>query len=59
MIDTEIHMQRTTVLRPSASAKRETGGVKTRNLIIAAVLTGILIIGAAIIQFSTDARFMK
>jgi hypothetical protein len=33
-------------------------GVKTRNLIIAAVITGTLILGAFIIQFATDPRFL-
>jgi hypothetical protein len=36
----------------------ETGSVKTRNLIIAAVITGALILGAFIIQFATDPRFL-
>lgn len=33
-------------------------GVKTRNLIIAAVITGSLILAAFIIQFATDPRFL-
>ena len=37
---------------------RETRAVKTRNLIIAAVITGTLILGAFIIQFATDPRFL-
>ena len=36
----------------------ETAGVKTRNLIIAAVITGALILGAFIVQFATDPRFL-
>lgn len=36
----------------------ETEGVKTRNLIIAAVITGALILGAFIVQFATDPRFL-
>jgi hypothetical protein len=36
----------------------ETDLVKTRNLIIAAVITGTLIVGAFIIQFATDPRFL-
>ncbi len=32
--------------------------MKTRNLIIAAVITGTLILGAFILQFATDPRFL-
>lgn len=36
----------------------ETDAVKTRNLIIAAVITGTLILGAFVLQFATDRRFL-
>ena len=36
----------------------ETARVKTRNLIIAAAITGALILGAFIVQFATDPRFL-
>lgn len=32
--------------------------VKTRNLIIAAVITGTLILVAFLVQFATDPRFL-
>lgn len=41
-----------------ASGACETAGVKTRNLIIAAVITGTLILGAFVLQFATDPRFL-